>query len=640
MVRLSVVVLERDKRAVLLELGRQGAMELVCVPAGADTAPMEPQGLEARIARCDRILARISELRRLLETGRQPPAEAAEYGAGLDAAERTLDDLERRAAAMLERRRTLLREAAELDAAAEESACYDGAGIPLDRDWQSGYLHFVMGTLPEGALPALRDATSGVATVLAMPPRGGRQPLVAIAPRAGGSAIQAALRNAGFRPAGLPAARGATTDTLVEELRRRRLLAATGIERLRTELAALAAGAAADLEALRAQTVFERRLIEAERNFPRTGSALLIGGWVPADAAPLLRKRIDAVTGGRCAAEAAPAAGTDADEAPVLLRQPRVLRPFAALVAAYGLPRHGELAPTVFVAVSYVVMFGMMFGDVGHGAVLAAAGLVALLSGRSAAVRDAGVLLLAAGASAAAFGALYGSYFGLPSLRPLALWLDPLEGNPERLMYSAIAAGVAMISLGVVLNIVNRLRRGDLLEGFLGKFGIIGIVFYWGVLLIALRHTELAARGLLGAAAALFVVVPVAGWISRHPIEHLRRRDRDGMVAVMAESLVDAFEAALSYFANTISFVRLAAYAMSHSAILLATFILASELERISGCRAFGFIVPVLGNAAAILLEGLVASVQALRLEYYEFFGKFFSGAGRPFRPFVLAVRP
>jgi V/A-type H+/Na+-transporting ATPase subunit I len=101
---------------------------------------------------------------------------------------------------------------------------------------------------------------------------------------------------------------------------------------------------------------------------------------------------------------------------------------------------------------------------------------------------------------------------------------------------------------------------------------------------------------------------------------------------------VGAFEAILSYLANSISFVRLAAYAMSHAALLVAAFMLAAQVRGFSlGGGLWSVIIVILGNLIAIALEGIIASVQALRLEYYEFFGKFFSGNGQPFEPFRLA---
>jgi len=124
---------------------------------------------------------------------------------------------------------------------------------------------------------------------------------------------------------------------------------------------------------------------------------------------------------------------------------------------------------------------------------------------------------------------------------------------------------------------------------------------------------------------------------------HYRRRagesDESGsdMSNAFAESLVGAFEGVLGYFANTISFVRLAAYSMSHAALLLATFMVASDIKHISpGGSLLSIGVIIVGNVLALVLEGIVCSVQALRLEYYEFFGKFFFGDGQPFKPFRL----
>jgi V/A-type H+-transporting ATPase subunit I len=122
--------------------------------------------------------------------------------------------------------------------------------------------------------------------------------------------------------------------------------------------------------------------------------------------------------------------------------------------------------------------------------------------------------------------------------------------------------------------------------------------------------------------------------LRRHPRDPAR--GGDGLFGALAESLVGAFEAVLSYLANTVSFVRLAAYALSHAALLMAAFMLAAEVQRAS--LAGSVLIIIIGNLVAIVLEGVIASVQALRLEYYEFFGKFFSGAGQAFKPFQLTV--
>jgi V/A-type H+-transporting ATPase subunit I len=310
------------------------------------------------------------------------------------------------------------------------------------------------------------------------------------------------------------------------------------------------------------------------------------------------------------------------------------------------LPTYQELEPTLFVALSYVLMFGMMFGDAGHGAVLAIGGLFALFAGRTGKMRDAGVLILFAALSSIVFGITYGSYFGLESFKKYALWHDPLEGDAMALMYGAIGIGIVMISLGLILNIINRFRRGDVIGGLLDKFGVVGVLFYWGALAFIAEYAVIESWGLVNLAVVLFLVLPLVGWALKEPIEYFTRRHAShssethgSLFAAMTESLVGAFEAVLSYLANTISFVRLAAYAMSHAAllVLVAAFMMAEEVRHISfGGGVLSVLVIILGNLVAIVLEGIIASVQALRLEYYEFFGKFFSGNGRPFEPFRL----
>jgi V/A-type H+-transporting ATPase subunit I len=287
----------------------------------------------------------------------------------------------------------------------------------------------------------------------------------------------------------------------------------------------------------------------------------------------------------------------------------------------------------------------VMFGDAGHGMVLALCGLVALLAVPSPKARDFGVLLLFGGFSSIIFGTVYGSYFGIEELKKYALWHDPLEGDPMQLMYGAIGIGVIMISLGLILNVINRFRRGDVIGGILDKFGLAGLLFYWGTLVLLINGPLIRSWGLMGLSVILFLVVPIVGWCLKEPIEHLLSHEAgekseasNGLVGALMESCVGAFEAVLSYLANTISFVRLAAYAMSHAALLFAAFMLAAQVKDIPyGGSLWSLLVIILGNIVAIILEGVIASVQALRLEYYEFFGKFFSGSGQPFEPFRLA---
>jgi V/A-type H+-transporting ATPase subunit I len=206
-------------------------------------------------------------------------------------------------------------------------------------------------------------------------------------------------------------------------------------------------------------------------------------------------------------------------------------------------------------------------------------------------------------------------------------------------MSMAIGLGVLAISLGLVLNVVNRLRHHDVLGALMNRFGLAGLLFYWGSLAFLLLEKQ---RGALPRAVPAILILPVAAWVLEEPIQralhgHGEHESAPGG-AGLPGALVEVFETILVFLANTISFVRLAAYAMSHAALLLAIAMMARVVARPSGEAGLSsWSVVIAGNVMAILLEGIVAAVQALRLEYYEFFSKFFSGAGQHFEPFRLS---
>lgn len=642
--RLSALVLERDERAVLFELGRLGCLELVRTAADDDLAPLVQHDKAEQLGRCDRLLTRAVELQRVWEPLPAAPASVPESLTLAEAEERQ-HRLEEHTAELVRRRDALQRRLRDLETSRQQAAPYCGPEVPLDQVQRGDFVHFVAGSLPAGHLERLQ--LDERVLLVALPIDQGRQPILAVTSRPAAAALEQALQQAGFERADLSALEGATPELVVEDLRREQLRAAQELEQVEGELRTLGAEATVALSEIEAWACRERRVLETQQDFLRTESAVLIRGWLAVDSVSDVSERLQGCTKGRCVLTTEGAEERGGAEVPVLLRHSRLLRPFEMLVAAYGLPRYGELAPTLFVAVSFVLMFGIMFGDLGHGTLLALGGWVGVLAGRSRTHRDMGVLLLFNGLSSAAFGLVYGSAFGIPHLRKFALWRDPLEGDPMMLMLLAVGLGVVLMSVGLWLNIVNRLRVGDWMEGVLGKFGLTGVVFYWGALLLVTQSPALQFQTWFTWACGVCLGVPVVAWAVKEPLALIRARRSgqgaasDGMMSALLESLVGAFEGVLLYLANTVSFVRLAAYAMSHAALLAATFALAAEVKRLAhDSAALGLAVIILGNLVAMVLEGIVAAVQALRLEYYEFFGKFFSGDGRPFKPFSLAASP
>ncbi|MBU6398978.1 MAG: hypothetical protein KGS61_01545 [Verrucomicrobia bacterium] len=646
MSRVRLLILERDERAVLSSLGWMGLVQLNRTAPGPTPTSLRTRDRGAELARCDRLLARVLDLRRALEPRPGTDAASDPLAGTLDEAEEALDRMERTAAGLRVRRQSLLRLQSELEAAGNQVSRYRGAGLPLDRFEDYSFLHFVVGTLPAANLERLERSAGGHLALLPFPAQSdGRRALIALTTRQERLALEEALGRVGFQPERLPVEASSTVEAFCETNQRQCAETVRDLAELDREQQRLANQAVRELARIEQLVRAERRFSEAEQTGLESQATVLLAGWAPAADADTLEARVREVTSGRCAVEIAAPERRPGETVPVLLRHPWWLRPFAALVTAYGLPAYGELEPTLFVAASFIVMFGMMFGDAGHGAVLAAGGLIARIGGRTVKQRDVGLLVLLAGLSSMTFGVVYGSCFGLDSLRPYALWRDPLAGDPLGLLGGAVGIGIILISLGILLNVLNRLERGDLIGAVLDKFGLAGALFYWGGLLLVARFGALQARGWLRPACLLFLGLPLAGWVLQEPIEYLRRRRRgsppgpgEGLGSAVIESLVSAFEAVLSYLANTISFVRLAAYAMSHAALLMAVIMLANQLGRCPiGGDCLSLVMIVLGNIGIIVLEGIIASVQALRLEYYEFFGKFYTGNGQAFAPFQLA---
>ncbi|HMA47262.1 MAG TPA: V-type ATPase 116kDa subunit family protein, partial [Frankiaceae bacterium] len=281
---------------------------------------------------------------------------------------------------------------------------------------------------------------------------------------------------------------------------------------------------------------------------------------------------------------------------------------------------------TLLAGLAYVVMFGMMFGDVGHGLLLVVAGLMlrANRPARLARLRRAWPFVTAAGAAAMAFGLLYGELFGPTGLVPV-LWLAPLD-RPVPLLAAAVGLGAVLLGGAYLLGTVNRWREGGPGLALYSASGIAGTGMYVGVAAAAggwylsapALATVGAALALVGAALAFVGLVVEAG----------------GGAAGVVQAAVEIVDVVVRLVSSAVSFARLAAFGLTHAALAGLVWRAAAGLWRTGGVGLVGaFAVFVVGNALAFALEALVAGVQALRLEYYELFSRVFAGEGRAFRP-------
>jgi V/A-type H+-transporting ATPase subunit I len=372
----------------------------------------------------------------------------------------------------------------------------------------------------------------------------------------------------------------------------------------------------------------EAELEERAAQAVRRGRVAALAGWTPADAVPGLSSRL-AGLGGAVVPLPRPAGV----QPPTLLPPSGPAREFAPLVDTYATVPYVDLDPSVVAGLAYVLMFGMMFADAGEGALLLALALV-VRSGRPRrlAVLQRGWLFLAgAGACSMLFGILYGEFFGPTGVNPV-VWLAPLE-HPVTLLVAAIGVGAALLTVAYALGIVNRFREGGWRRALYAPSGIAGVTVFLGLGLLAAAlyldvDTLLLAAALVsavGLALAFLGLLMAAG----------------GGVAGAAQAAVELVDLVVRIGSNLVSFARLAAFGLTHAALGLVVWQATTALwDRGPAGALMAIVVFLVGTALAFGLEGLVAAVQALRLEYYELFSRIFDGEGRPFRPWHIPLDP
>lgn len=311
---------------------------------------------------------------------------------------------------------------------------------------------------------------------------------------------------------------------------------------------------------------------------------------------------------------------------PTKLKNFFLFRPFEMFVKMYGIPSYNEMDPTFFVAITYAILFGVMFGDVGQGAVLVIAGLLLYKLKKS----DLGAIIAICGVFSTLFGFAYGSIFGYED-KLTALWLSPMHSVTTILIYPVIA-GAGIILVCMMFNVINAIRVKDISRLLLDKNGIAGILFYGSVLVLA----AFVLAGKSGVAVTVlisFVILGLVLMIVKEPVTHLIQKKKKliegNKVMFLVETFFELFEVLLSFITNTVSFVRVGAFALSHAGMMGVVHLLAN-----SASGNPNIMILIFGNILVMGLEGLIVGIQVLRLEFYEIFSRFYTGKGREFRPF------
>lgn len=312
---------------------------------------------------------------------------------------------------------------------------------------------------------------------------------------------------------------------------------------------------------------------------------------------------------------------------PVLLKNNFWARLFQPFTEMYGLPTYHEFDPTFLMAVTYSILFGIMYGDVGQGLVLIALG-VFLYKVKGMWL---GGILGSVGIFSVIFGFVFGSFFGYEELIPGFHVLES-GSNATRILIVSAAVGAVIIVMMMVINIINGIRQRDLKKIFFTNNSLAGLVFYLAVVIGAVVMLTTGTKVFSAVYIICLIVLPVLVMFCQEPLGKLVNRRKDwkpeSIGGFIAENFFEMFEVILSFVTNTVSFLRVGAYAICHAGMMLVVYTLAGDPANP--------IVLILGNIIVMGIEGLMVCIQVLRLEFYEMFGRFYESGGKKFCPAVI----
>jgi len=289
----------------------------------------------------------------------------------------------------------------------------------------------------------------------------------------------------------------------------------------------------------------------------------------------------------------------------------------------------------------FPLLFGAMFGDLGQGLILALGGVLIFRS-KSLGLqryRPLGPVVILSGLSAALFGWIYGSFFGFEELiQPL--WKHPID-NIMDILIITFAGGVLILSFANILSILNDLKQKDWVHAFFSGKGTSGLLLYWSLLLIVIQSmlkVTIIPITLLELLIFLCILFIMAENAFERVMAHKKPIFQGGFFLYFITAFFELFETLLGFLSNSLSFVRLGAFAVAHAG-LSSVFMLLAEMVSPSKGLTYWLVI-VFGNIFIIGFEGMIVSIQTLRLQYYEFFSKFFKGGGLRYKPLVFNNNP
>jgi len=654
----NISVLDEHLTPVLDRLVKLGVMHVV----GKEELPpteeeLEDVDVEPVRNSLDALSNRIEEMLNILSIGlgvSSIPASVSEDTIEInpfqitDKIEEELSEIEREVSPAIRRQIQAQEEIAKLEEDSYRLAALDTEDVTVENLKEPRFLYFAFGDIPAEYYERLAGSLANVPCVLVAGEFiAGRQQVLAFSLMSDREALSNALEAAYFSRTVIPEKYHGPIADVLDEIELEIWTRREETAELHGEIRSLRQRWRDRILELHATIAVNRNVIESVRKFGKIGSSYYLSGWVPHRDVRRLQKELADISDEGILIEAGESiTAQDAEhhepKVPTKLAHPSFLRPFAGLVTNFGIPGYSDIDPTPFASIAFLAMFGIMFADVGHGGVLLLLGLFGALypSSQLKPIRNMAVFLACCGGASIIFGFVFGSIFGIEGLvEPLWFSLEHME-NPDAvnsMLGFGIFFGVGILSLGILLNIVQSFRKKNFKEAFFGQWGIFSILFYWAAaLLVYLIFTkrQVSWDKILLVVTVLFLL-PI---ILREPVSRLMGKEREHGEEE-AEGIIIAgfhiYEMFMSYLANTLSYIRIAAFNMSHAGLMMASYKLT---EQLGGGESFLLSLPsnIMANVFVMMLEGLIVAIQCMRLEYYEFFSKFFTGEGIEYKPMKI----
>ncbi len=400
-----------------------------------------------------------------------------------------------------------------------------------------------------------------------------------------------------------------------------------------------------------------------ENKLESTKLVYRITGWLAVVDSEEVVKHLVSITENRIAIreyepDEVPSVINGREKVPVELKHGKFLSSFKRMIFSYGSPVYGTVDPTPFVALFFTILFGIMFGDAGQGLVFLILGiLMACKVIKVGGWNKFAPIFMAIGCTSMIMGILTGEFFANETiLVPVSRFITGLFGeprdqilhmmpssNPESIMNMfkffgfSVAVGFIINSTGLILNIINSFSRKKNGQAIFGKYGIFGASFFWYVIIFIVRIF------LFGQTPKMYdwIIIGVTLFFAAfgEPFERLVDGERpvleNGFGSMLITGIVELIEVLSGYMSNTVSFLRVGAFALAHAVL---GFIINSMSELAP--PAAGILISIIGNVIVIVLEGMIVAIQVIRLQYYEFFSKFFNETGREFKPYQFTSTP